>query len=284
MAFDAGLTVVERLDGGEAAAVDRAAVPVDVGPAARVAGAGEALVEDVEVEQPAAVQRSAVLVDVTREAVVALDHRDPVAVVAGVTPAGGVGRATDGVDVMIAAVLAADGAAPALEVAAPVVAGRAEVATVGVNVVPAVAADDGGAAFVEAECGEEAAGVGGAAGEVDVPGVAAAAHGGEAGRVELEDDVEALGVERDAVQEVMGSSSATRDAATNRWWWSCDLHGLAHVAAEAQRAVAVGRDELLVGLAAPDVHQATFVQAAEIAERAAAGRRGRSRGRSGPRR
>ena len=70
MTLDAGLAVVEGLDGGEAAAVDGLAADVDVHPAVAVAGAGEALVVHVEVVEPAAVEEVAVAVDVRRAAVV----------------------------------------------------------------------------------------------------------------------------------------------------------------------------------------------------------------------
>src|SRR5262245_16352336 len=47
------------------------------------------------------------------------------------------------------------------------------------------------------------------------------------------------------------------------------LDGLSHVASKAERAVAVGPQQLLVPVAAPYVHEAALVQVAEVTERAA---------------
>ena len=208
--LDAGLAVVERLDGGEAAGVGGAAVVVDVGPSAIVAGAGAALVEDVEVEEPAAVEWVPVEVNVGRAAVGALDDGSAIAVVAGVAPAGSVGRAAVEVDVVIRAGGIAHGAAAQLEVAAPRVTFAVEVDTVDADMVPAVACGHRGATFVEAKGSEEAARVGRAPIVVDVPGFARAADGGEAGLVELQHLVEALAVEGMAGEHVVGAVAGER--------------------------------------------------------------------------
>lgn len=138
-ALDACLTVVEGLDHREARRVRRTPIPIDVGPAARIAGTRQPLVKNVEVLKPLAVQDRPVVAQVRRASVFGLRDRDPVSKVARVAPRTvAAGRAVRG-DMAVATVEVAHRAAPLLVVAAPRIALCVRVAPIGRDVMPAVA-------------------------------------------------------------------------------------------------------------------------------------------------
>ena len=172
-----------------------------------------ALVKYVEVAKPDTVDRLAAQIDVGRKSIVRLRHGDGVAKIPCIAPAGIVGGNALGSDMQICSAELSRRATAFLKIAAPRETAHVDIAAAGEDVTPPVRRGGGGSPLVEAEGTREAPSVGRGSVDADMPCVAAAPHRGETGIVELENLVETLGVDRDAVPDVMGTRTRYADIA-----------------------------------------------------------------------
>ncbi len=138
-----------------------------------------------------------------RASIFSLHDCDVIAVVAAVSPAGGVDGSSVCVHMEIATVLCADWAATSLKVAAPCVALRVGIGAVGMDVPPSLVTYHRGKCLVVTKCSTEPAGIGRRTCDRDVPCLFFAANRSQARCVELEYLIEAVLVERLPLLQVM---------------------------------------------------------------------------------